>query len=88
VALVLVALAAATFALGFRVTLGFVLLHVAGATDVVAALSRAPPLLRVGLPALGGLLVGGLATLKVRSTGNAHSCYERRSSWSASWASA
>jgi CIC family chloride channel protein len=58
-----VAVAAAAFAVGFRVSLGFTLREVSGAGDVVTAMRGAPIWARVTLPALGGLLGGLLGML-------------------------
>jgi len=63
----LVALGAAAFAVAFRWTLAFALQHVAGTTDVVSAMSRAPPWARLASPAIGGLLAGLLGLLVVRA---------------------
>jgi CIC family chloride channel protein len=65
--IVLVALAAASFAVAFRWILAFGLHHLAGAADVVAALARAPWWARVLLPAVGGLLGGVLGVFAARA---------------------
>ena len=62
----LVAVLAAAFAVGFRFALGFALLQVAGAKDVVTAMQAAPLWLRVASPALGGLLGGCLGLVFAR----------------------
>ena len=65
----LVALAAAGFAIAFRSALAFLLHRVAGATDVVSAMAQAPLWLRLVSPAIGGLLAGllGMVVLRERS---------------------
>jgi CIC family chloride channel protein len=65
--LVLVALAAAGFAIAFRAALSFVLWHFAGVGDVVSAARAAPPWLRLLSPAVGGLLAGLLGILVARA---------------------
>ena len=60
-AVVLVALLAAGFAVGFRAALGGALSLAAGASDVVTAMTRAPVWLRVLAPGLGGLVAGLVA---------------------------
>lgn len=65
----LVAVVAACFAALFRSGLAFILHHVAGTTDVVAAMRAAPWWARLVCPAIGGLLAGGLALLVARSPG-------------------
>jgi len=65
-AIVVVAVVAAAFAVGFRALLGAVAQLLGGAGDIVAAVRNAPWWLRLVLPALGGLLAGvlGLATAR------------------------
>jgi CIC family chloride channel protein len=63
---VLVALAAAAFAIAFRSGLALFLEQVAGTHDVVSALTRAPLWLRLVSPAVGGLLAGLLGLLVLR----------------------
>lgn len=65
----LVALAAALFAVAFRGAIILVLEHGAGATNVVAAMHALPVWARLLLPAAGGLLAGliGLLVLRVAS---------------------
>jgi CIC family chloride channel protein len=60
-ALVLVAVGAAAFAIGFRGALGLVYRHVLGGRDVMEAITHAAWYLRLLLPALGGLLAGLIA---------------------------
>ena len=62
----LVALAAALFAVAFRSGLKLVWQHLAGAPDVVTAMTRAPLWLRLCLPAVGGLLAGLLGLILAR----------------------
>ena len=59
-AILLVAVATASFAIAFRGALSFVFDLTAGVPNVVAALQRAPVALRLVLPAVGGLLAGVL----------------------------
>jgi CIC family chloride channel protein len=66
---VVVAVAAAAFAVGFRASLGFVVRSLSGAGDVVSAMRAAPVWARLTLPALGGLLGGALGLLVTRSRG-------------------
>jgi CIC family chloride channel protein len=60
---VLVALAAALFAIAFRAGIAFVLERALGATDVVSAMRALPIGARLACPALGGLLAGLLGLL-------------------------
>lgn len=62
-AVVLVALSAAAFAIVFRLALGFLLARAGNAENVVVLLTRAPAWARVALPALGGLVAGGFLWL-------------------------
>lgn len=62
----LVALMAAGFAVGFRGALNFVLTRFASSHDVVTAMSRAPIWLRALLPACGGLLAGAVGLALTR----------------------
>ena len=62
----LVALAAALFAVAFRSGLKLVWQHLAGAPDVVTAMTRAPLWLRLCLPAVGGLFAGLLGLILAR----------------------
>lgn len=64
---VLVAVAAAGFAIAFRASLAFVLERLGGSANVVLAFSRAPIWLRVLLPGIGGLLAGAVALLVARA---------------------
>ncbi len=66
-AVLIVAVLAAVFAIAFRGALGFVFRHVGGANDIVSALSKAPLAARLLLPALGGLLAGCIALLIARA---------------------
>ena len=61
VALVLVAVGAAAFAMGFRSALGLLYRHVLGGRDVLDAFTHAAWYVRLCLPALGGLLAGLVA---------------------------
>jgi chloride channel protein, CIC family len=65
----LVAVMAAAFAVGFRAALAFVLRHLGGASDVVSAMRGAPVWARLCLPALGGLLGGSLSIFVARARG-------------------
>lgn len=69
VGVVVVAVAAAAFAVGFRASLAFVLRQLSGAGDVVSAMRGAPLWARLTLPALGGLLGGALSLLVTRGRG-------------------
>jgi CIC family chloride channel protein len=62
----IVAVAAAGFAIAFRSALALCLTGYSGAHDVVAALRSLPPLFRVLLPALGALCAGFLGAIAVR----------------------
>lgn len=66
IGVVLVALAAAGFAVAFRAGLSGALRLGGGATNVVAAMHAAPMWARVVLPAVGGLLAGLLGLLVLR----------------------
>src|SRR5262245_49083175 len=68
-AVLLVAVLAAAFAVGFRLSLAFVMREVANAGDVVTAMREAPLWARLGFPALGGLLAGGIGLLVQRARG-------------------
>ncbi|MDF3064824.1 MAG: Chloride channel protein [Polyangiaceae bacterium] len=65
----LVAVVAACFAALFRAGIDSVLHHAAGAADVVSAMRAAPWWARLLLPAIGGLLAGGLGALAARAAG-------------------
>ena len=67
-AIVLVALAAAAFAVMFRATLGFVV-GTLGGSNIVAMVDHLPLWARIGLPALGGLGAGLLALVIVKQRG-------------------
>lgn len=67
VGLILVALTAALFAVGFRAALGFVTQTFGAATDVVSAMKRLPAWARVVLPAGGGLIAGVMGWLLQRT---------------------
>lgn len=69
VAVGLVAVLAALFAIAFRLVLRVFLQHVLGAHDTVAAMTDAPLWLRVVLPALGGLAAGGIMMIVARRQG-------------------
>ena len=62
----MVAVVAAAFAVGFRALLGVVAHAIGGAGDIVSAVRNVPWWLRLVLPAAGGLLAGvlGLATAR------------------------
>lgn len=64
--ILVVAVAAAAFAIGFRVLLGAFIRVLGGSGDVVSAAKSAPVWLRVVMPAAGGLVAGllGLATAR------------------------
>jgi len=66
--ILLVAVAAGAFAVGFRTLLGMAIRLFGGTSDVVSAARRAPAWLRLLAPAAGGLLAGllGLATARSR----------------------
>jgi hypothetical protein len=63
----LVALSAATFAVAFRWALAFVLDQVAGTSDIVSAMGRAPLWARLVCPPIGGLLAGVLGLLVLQA---------------------
>src|SRR5262245_5367800 len=65
---VLVAVLAAEFAVAFRASLSWVMDGLGG-SNVVSVMLRAPNWLRIGLPALGGLLAGGVSLLIARAPG-------------------
>lgn len=67
VGIVLVALGAASFAIAFRATLGFVVKQLGHEPDVVAAAKAAPIWLRLLAPAAGGLFAGLLGILVARA---------------------
>lgn len=69
IGVVLVALAAAGFAVAFRGALAAALDAAAGTTNVVAAMHAAPVWARLVLPAVGGLLAGLLGLVVLRVTG-------------------
>ncbi|MEZ4402451.1 MAG: chloride channel protein [Kofleriaceae bacterium] len=60
IAVVVTALASAGFAIGFRAALSGATRAVAGVADVVSAMTLAPWWVRLGAPAVGGLLAGAL----------------------------
>ncbi len=64
-----VAVIAAAFAVGFRLSLSFTLRELSGAGDVVSAMRAAPLWARVTVPALGGLLGGAISLLVARRRG-------------------
>jgi chloride channel protein, CIC family len=66
---VLVAAAAAAFAVMFRSALAFALQHATGTADVVSAMVQAPWWARLASPAIGGLLAGLLGLLVARAPG-------------------
>jgi chloride channel protein, CIC family len=68
-AVVLVALMAAGFAVAFRASLAWTLQRVAGAADVVTAMTRAPVWLRVLFPCTGGLIAGLVGRSLARAQG-------------------
>ncbi|MFI5316411.1 MAG: chloride channel protein [Myxococcota bacterium] len=63
----LVAVLAAAFAVGFRVSLSFALRSLSGASDVVSAMRDAPRWARLLAPALGGLAGGAVSLLVARA---------------------
>jgi CIC family chloride channel protein len=65
----LVAVGAAAFAIAFRSALGASIDAVAGTSDVVSAMRRAPLWARLAIPALGGFCAGLLGLLVARSPG-------------------
>jgi CIC family chloride channel protein len=65
--IIAVALTAAAFAIVFRWSLGALLGVLAGATDVVSVMTRAPLWVRLASPALGGLLAGLLGRMVARA---------------------
>lgn len=67
IAVVLVAVLAAAFAVGFRLALAWAMREAGGASDVVTLMREAPLWVRVGLPALGGLFAGVLGILAARA---------------------
>ncbi len=69
VALVVVALGAALFAVAFRALLAWSYRAASGAADVVTAFERAPVWLRLVLPGVGGLGAGLVALVLARSRG-------------------
>jgi CIC family chloride channel protein len=66
-AVILVALGAAGFAILFRASLAVLIGRWGRAADVVSLMRATPVWLRVCLPALGGLVAGGLGLLVARS---------------------
>src|SRR5262245_30050196 len=68
-AVLLVAVLAAAFAVGFRLALAWVMREGAGAADVVSAMRAAPVWARIAVPALGGLAAGALGLLVRRARG-------------------
>lgn len=60
VGVVAVALLSAAFAVGFRLALAGVLERALGRADIVSAMHASPTWVRVLLPAVGGLVAGGL----------------------------
>lgn len=69
VAVVLVAIGAALFALLFRGAVNWVFVHAYGAHDVLAAFEALPLYARVAIPALGGGVAGLLGQVAVRFKG-------------------
>jgi CIC family chloride channel protein len=67
VALVIVSVGAAAFAMSFRMSLQFVYATVFGDHDVLEAFVHLPVRLRALLPAVGGLLAGTVARLTART---------------------
>jgi len=67
-AILVVALGAAGFAIGFRWLLLMSFKHTAGATNVVEMMTALPWWGRLMLPAVGGLLAGGVALLVSKAT--------------------
>lgn len=65
--LVMVALVAGAFAIAFRGLFAVVLRALSGTTDVVSAMTQAPPWARLLFPAAGGLLAGVLGRLVARA---------------------
>jgi len=63
---VLVAVLAGVFAIGFRSALAFLTQQASSTSDVVAAMRRAPIWARLVLPATGGLIAGGIGLLLER----------------------
>jgi CIC family chloride channel protein len=66
IALVVVALGAAAFAVAVRTLLGLVFHRLYGADDVVAAFTRLPFAYRIALPAAGGALAGAIQRVRMR----------------------
>ena len=64
-AVIVVALVAAGFAIAFRGTLGAVV-SLLGGNNLVAMMTHAPAWERLVLPAIGGLLVGGVLLVAAR----------------------
>jgi CIC family chloride channel protein len=65
--IVIVAVAAAAFAIGFRALLAAAAYLGYGAGDIVSAIQKIPWWLRIVLPAIGGLLAGLVALVTARS---------------------
>lgn len=70
-ALAIVSIGAAAFAVAFRLLLGLALQGLAGAHDVVAAIERTPVWARVLVPAAGGFGAGLIARRLARHAGGA-----------------
>lgn len=68
IAVALVAIGAAVFAVAFRAGLALLTRQVGGAHDVVSAIARLPLWARVLLPAAGALLAGVVSLLSARGT--------------------
>jgi chloride channel protein, CIC family len=68
-ALVIVSVGAAAFAMAFRSGLQFVYRTLLGGGDVLDAFTALPIVARLLVPALGGLLAGGVARLGARTQG-------------------
>lgn len=66
VAVVAVAIGASLFSLAFRASAQAIFVHGFGGSDVLEAMRRTPPALRVLLPCLGGALAGGMGLLAAR----------------------
>lgn len=69
VALVIVAVGAAGFAMAFRLTLAFVYTTLFRGRDVLDVFEHWPRYVRVVPPAVGGLLAGSIARIGAKSTG-------------------
>lgn len=63
--LLLVAVGAALFAVGFRLSLIPLYRRIAGEDDVVAAVTALPAWLRLTVPAFGGLIAGLISRYRI-----------------------